>query len=177
MNRFLVAALVALAASRPAFGQAQPQPQPGPEVQKLGYYVGTWKTEGETTAGPLRSAFKFTETGTCEWFDGKFQLVCRHEGSRPASAVSDLSILAYDAEAKTYTYFTITSLGDTARSTGLVKGNTWTYAWDGNVEGKPAKFRYVEVHESPAAYTFKTERSIAGGPWRLLESGKATKVE
>ena len=178
MNKLLAVAFIGLALPCLASGQtqaAQP-PKPGPEVQKLAYYIGTWKTEGEITAGPQRSASKFAETGTCEWFAGGFQLMCRHEGTRPDVSVTDLSIVAYDVEAKCYTYFTVTSLGDTARSTGSLNGNAWTFLWDGKVEGKPAKFRYVEVHVSPTSYTFKTERSVAGGPWKVLEEGKATKV-
>ena len=179
MKKLLVIVFMALAVPCLAFGQAQPAqpPKPGPEVQKLAYYVGTWKTEGEITAGPLRSGGKFSETGTCEWFAGGFHLMCRHEGTRPAGNVTDLSIVAYDAEAKGYTYFTITSLGDTASVTGSLSGNTWTFLWDGKVAGKPAKFRYTEVQVSPTSYTFKTERSVAGGPWRVLEDGRAAKAK
>jgi Protein of unknown function (DUF1579) len=179
VKKLLVVWFIGLAAPSLAFGQAQAAqpPKPGPEAQKLAYYVGMWQTEGEITAGPLRDAFKFSETGTCEWFAGGFHLVCRHEGTRPAGKVTDLSIVAYDATAKGYTYFTISSLGDTARVTGSLKGNTWTFLWDGKVAGKPARFRYTEVQMSPTSYTFKTERSVAGGPWRVLEEGKATKVE
>jgi hypothetical protein len=91
--------------------------------------------------------------------------------------VSDLSIVTYDAEAKGYTYFTITSLGDTESVTGSFRGNTWTFLWDGKADGKPARFRYIEVQVSPTSYTFKTERAVAGGPWRVLEAGKSTKVK
>jgi hypothetical protein len=179
MKKLLVIVYMALTVPCLAFGQATPTqlPKPGPEVQKLAYYVGTWKTEGDITAGPLRGAFKFSETGTCEWFAGGFQIVCRHEGTRPAGNVADLSIIAYDAEAKGYTYFTITSLGDTASVAGSLTGNRWTSLWNGKVDSKPARFRYTEVHVSPTSYTFKTERSIAGGPWRVLEEGTSTKVE
>ncbi len=179
MIRLLVVACAAFAVPCAVLGQAQPAqpPKPAPEIQQLAYYVGTWKTEGEITAGPQRSGFKFTESGTCEWFAGGFHLICRHEGTRPSGSVTDLSIMAYDAQAKGYTYFTINSLGDAASVTGVIKGHTLTYAWNGKVEGKPAKFRYTEIRESATSFTFKTERSIAGGPWRLLESGKSTKVK
>ena len=46
----LIVLLLVLAVPCLAFGQAQtaPPPKPGPEVQRLGYFVGTWKYVGES---------------------------------------------------------------------------------------------------------------------------------
>lgn len=73
MGSFLL--IVAHAASGHA-ATAQ-QPKPGPEVQRLGYYLDSWRGEGETKGGPFGPAGKLSSTATCEWFAGGFQLVCR----------------------------------------------------------------------------------------------------
>ena len=69
----LVVILLVLAA--PCLASGQPQtpapPTPGPEYQRLGYFVGTWKTDSG-------------ETVTYEWFTGGFSLIGRVENSGPA---------------------------------------------------------------------------------------------
>jgi hypothetical protein len=49
-----------------AFGQAPEtqQSKPGPEVQKLAYYLGTLKGEGEAKPGPFEPAGKLSSTTT-----------------------------------------------------------------------------------------------------------------
>ena len=179
MRKLLVIIVLALAVPCLAFGQAQTAqpPKPGPEVQKLAYSLGTWKTEGEAKASPFGPAGKFSGTDTCEWFAGGFHLVCRGEGTGPTGKMVSLSIFAYDVEAKAYTYYGISSVGESVSSKGSLAGNTWTWLADGKAAGKPAKFRYTEVQVSPTAYTFKFESSTAGGPWTVIEEGKATKVK
>ena len=180
MKRLLVVTAFTLGVPCLAFVRAQTAQPPklGPEVQKLAYYVGTWKTEGEVKAGsPYGPAGKFSSTATCEWFTGGFHLVCRGEGTGPQGKMTDLAILAYDASAKVYTYYGINSRGETDNDKMTLTGNTWTATWEDKVAGKPGKGRYTEVQESPSSYTFKLEYSVAGGPWAVIEEGKATKVK
>jgi len=176
MKRLLVIVVLALVVPCLAFAQATP-PKPGPEVQKLAYYVGTWKSEGEAKASSFGPAGKFSGTDTCEWFAGGFHLMCRGEGTGPQGKMTDLGIFAYDAEAKTYTYHGISSLGESEDAKGSLTGDTWTWLAEGKVAGKPAKFRFTEVQVSPTSYTFKFENSVGGGPWTVIEEGKATKVK
>ena len=70
------------------------QPKPGPEVQKLTYYLGTSKGEGETKGGPFGPAGKLSSTTTCEWFAGGFHLVCRGEEKGPTGTRTFLNIRA-----------------------------------------------------------------------------------
>jgi hypothetical protein len=177
MKKLLVLVVV-LTFAVPCLAQTVQPPKPGPEAQKLAYYVGTWKTEGEVKAGsPLDPAGKFSSTDTCEWFAGGFHMVCRGEGTGPRGKRTSLDIMAYDVEAKVYTYYGISSRGETDSDKVTLTGNTWTTLWEGKAAGKPAKFRYTEVQTSPTAYTFKVEDSVAGGPWTVIEEGKATKVK
>jgi hypothetical protein len=175
MKRLLV--IVVLAVAVPCLAQTAQPPKPGPEVQRLSYYVGTWKSEGEAKAGSFGPAGKFSSTSTCEWFAGGFHVVCRDEGTGAAGKRTALGVLAYDAEAKAYTYYGISSWGESMSVKGSLTGSTWTWLWDGKAAGKPVKFRYTEVQVSPTSYTFKGEESVAGGPWTVTEEGKATKVK
>lgn len=100
--KLLTMSSCALIVAHVAFGHAATaqQPEPGPEVRKLGYYVGTWRGEGESKGGPFGPPGKLSSTTTCEWFTGGFQLVCRGEESGPTGTRTFLSLRAYDQAAK-----------------------------------------------------------------------------
>jgi hypothetical protein len=176
MKKLLVVVFV-LAFAVPCLAQTAQPPKPGAEVQKLAYHVGTWKGEGEIKAGPFGPAGKFSGTDTCEWFAGGFHVVCRSEGTGPTGKHTELYIFGFDAEAKAYTYYGITSEGESGSSKGSLAGSTWTWLWDGKAAGKPAKYRITEVEVSPTSYTFKIEYSVAGGPWTVVMEGKSAKVK
>jgi hypothetical protein len=164
-----------------AAGQAATaqQPTPGPEVQKLAYYLGTWKGEGETKGGPLGPAGKLSSKTTCEWFAGGFHLVCRGEERGPTGKRTFLNTLTYDEKAKAYTEYGISSLGESEYSTGgSIVGNKRTFVkdLDSGVEGKHTKLTYTEVQVSPTLYTYQAEASINGGPSTVIAEGKITKV-
>ncbi|HEX9637557.1 MAG TPA: hypothetical protein VGB99_08495, partial [Acidobacteriota bacterium] len=50
--------------------QTQQPPQPGPEHQRLGYFAGQWRFEGEMKEGPMGPGGPVTMSDRCEWFDG-----------------------------------------------------------------------------------------------------------
>ena len=154
------------------------QPKPGPEVRKLGYYLGTWRGEGETKGGPFGPAGKLSSTTTCDWFAGGFQLVCRGEERGPTGKRTFLNIRAYDETANAYTEYGISSFGESEYDTGgSIVGNKKTFVLNAEVEGKPAKLRYIEVQVSPTLFTYQAEASVDGGPWTMIADGKVTKVE
>lgn len=159
-----------------AFGDEQ-APKPAPEVQKLGYYAGTWEGHGELKGGPFGPAGKLSSKMTCEWFAGNFQIVCRGEETGPTGTRGFLNIKSYDQETKTYTEYSISSLGDSeyARGGSLV-GGTLTYTMDAG-EGGAAKVRYTEEHLSPVLMTYKAEAALGGGPWQVIAEGKIAKVQ
>ena len=91
----LLLAVPCLAAGQP---QTPAPPTPGPEIQRLGYFVGTWKTDSG-------------ETVTYEWFTGGFSVIGRVENSGPEGKSSELRIMTYDPDAKDYTHYRVTSMG------------------------------------------------------------------
>ena len=127
MKKLLVIVVRMLAVSCLAFGQPQtaPSPKPGPEVLRLGYFVGTWKTE--------------TETVTYEWFTGGFSVIGRVENSGPEGKSSELRIITYDPDAKDYTQYRVTNMGPGGTLSRMtVTGNTWLSQWNNTAGGKPA---------------------------------------
>src|SRR2546426_10561000 len=58
-------------------------PGPGPEHQKLAYFLGRWRETVDMKPGPMGPGGKMTATSTCEWFSGGFYLVCRPQGRGP----------------------------------------------------------------------------------------------
>ena len=152
-------------------------PQPGPEHLKLAYFAGKWSAEGDmkpSTSGP---GGKFSSTSTCEWFDGKFALVCHSEGKTQASTVKGLSIMGWDPAVKTYTFFTINEVGQNAFSRGTVEGDTWTWNNESNVNGKPVILRFTLKQVSPDSATYRFEMGPPGGPLKLMMDGKQTRVK
>lgn len=163
-----------------AIGQAQTAdaPKPGPEVQKLAYYVGTWKGEGEAKAGPFGPGGKLSSSQTCEWFAGGFHLVCRGEETGPTGKRTILNIMAYDAEAKGFTEYGISSFGESEYSKGgTFDGNNRIFVGSQDAGGNVVKFRYTEVLVSPTLFTYKAEAAIGDGSWTVVAEGKVTKVK
>jgi uncharacterized protein DUF1579 len=179
MTKLLSLILLFLVPSN-AFGQEQSaqSPQPGPEVQKLAYYVGTWKGEGESKASPFGSGGKLSSSQTCEWFDGRFQVMCRGEETGPSGKRKFLNIIAYDQEKRAYTEYSISSFGESEYDKdGSYVGDKLTFLMDVDAGGKPAKLRYTEVHLSANLYTYQAEASLGGGTWTTIGEGKITKVK
>jgi hypothetical protein len=151
------------------------RPQPGPEARRLGYFVGTWDSEGEAVLSEFGPAGAVAGSSTCDWFAGGFQVVCRGERRGPSGPYTDLAVLAYDAERNVYTYFYINSLGESSTSRGTLAADTWTWEWEVRVAGKPTTLRMTLVQRSPMAYTYKLEGTYPGAPWFPVEAGKDTK--
>jgi hypothetical protein len=174
----LIVLLLTLAVPCLAFGQAQtaPPPKPGPEAQRLGYFVGTWKFEGETLLDPKG---KYGGTMTFEWFPGGLSVVGKGEGVGVSGGpMNELGILGYNATEKVYSWYTVTrsGAGQTVRK-WTVNGPVWTCESESTVGGKPAKYRYTITEVPPLTYTYKVERSVEGGPWTQTIDLKATKVK
>jgi hypothetical protein len=151
-------------------------PKPGPEVKKLDYFVGNWKSEGEIKQNPFMPAGKMTSTSKCEWFPGGFHVVCHDDGKAPMGAMHGLGILAYNPEEKVYTYAGIDNSGMSTAAKGNVEGSNWTYTSEDKMGGKTYHGRYSMVTSSPDSYTFKYETSEDGSNWMTIMEGKTTKV-
>jgi hypothetical protein len=153
-------------------------PKPGPEVKKLAYFVGNWKSEGELKENPFgMPPGKYTSRDSCSWFSGGFQVVCRTNGKSSMGQMHGMGIMAYNPAQKAYTYYGIDNTGMAEESKGSVEGDNWTFTADEKVGDKSFHGRYSMTASSPDAYTFKYETSEDGTTWTLCMEGKSTKVK
>ena len=142
-----------------ALAEQPAAPRPAPGHARLGYFVGTWHTEGEFPAGPMGPGGKMTATETCEWFEGRFSIVCHSEGDFPAGPNRSNSGM------------TMTTV-----SRGTVQGDTWTYDDESTMGGRLVRTRVTMKELSPTSYTFRMEALGADGTWAPLIESRATKV-
>jgi len=173
----IVACLV-FAAVTVAFAAAPEAPKPGPEHQKLGYFAGKWTAEGQMKESPFGPGGKVTSTDHCEWFQGKFAVVCHSDGKGPMGPIKGLGILGYNPDQKVYTYYGVDNTGMIMTSVprGTVQGDTWTFTDESEMGGKKLKTRYTIKEQSPASYTFKWENFGDDGQWTTIGEGKETKA-
>jgi hypothetical protein len=159
--------------------QAPQPPKPGPEHKRLEYFVGKWTSEGEMKASPMGPAGKVSSTDTCEWFEGRFAVICRSDGKSPMGPMKSVGILSYSPEEKVYTYYGTDSSGMvmTTIPKGTVKGDTWTYTDESLMGGQKVKSRVTIKEGSPTFYTFTMEMQGADGKWAPLMESKNTKVK
>jgi hypothetical protein len=157
--------------------QTPPPAKPGPEHQRLGYFVGKWTTEGEMKPGPMGPGGKLTSSDTCEWFEGGFAVICRGDGTTPMGPSKSLGILGYSAEEKVYTYYGVDNsmMSMTSVPRGTLTGDTWTYTDESQMGGQKVKSRVTIKELSPTSYTFTMELQGPDGKWAPLMESKSTK--
>jgi hypothetical protein len=173
-----VVGLMAVVVANVALAQGPPpMPKAGPEQQRLHYFVGQWKHEGEMKASPWGPAGKFTSTEDVHML-GDFWVVLRSKGTGPMGAMEELAAIGYDAKQKAYTYDDFTSMGQHEKSTGHVSGKTWTWTSDEEMGGKIVKGKFVLNEVSATSYTYKFDMSTDNGKtWANMMEGKATKAK
>src|SRR5215471_15027141 len=173
VNVSLVLLFVALGLAQAPAGP----PKPGPEHQKLAYFAGRWTSEGDMKPSQFGPGGRLTFTQTCEWFDGNFALVCHSDGQSQAGSVKGLSIMGWDPAAKTYTYYSTNTLGQSTFSRGTVEGDTWTWNNETKINGKPMMVCFTLKQVSPDVATYKFEMGPPGEPMKLMMDGKQTRVK
>ena len=172
----VTALVVSVSSAQSVAAQA---PKPGPEHARLGYFVGKWTSEGEMKPGPMGPGGKMKSSDTCEWFEGKFSVICRYEGSGPMGPSKSIGILGYSSEEKVYTYYGVDNTNMTMGSVpkGTVRGDTWTYTDESTMGGQKVKSRVTLKELSPTKYTFRMEMQGPDGKWAPVMKSRNTKVQ
>src|SRR5271165_1427676 len=157
------------------FAQMGP-PKPGPEHQKLNYFVGNWTSDGDMKPGPMGPGGKITIKEDTQWMDGGFFVVIRSTYTSAAMGNgSSIAFMGYDPQEKVYTYDEFDSMGQATHSKGNVDGDTWTWTNDVKMGPQAMKARFTMKILSPTSYTYKFEMSPDGNTWNLVMDGKDTK--
>lgn len=119
---------------------------------------------------------KITNTETCEWFAGGFNLVCRSDGTNPRGSVKGGAVWGYDPAQQKYTYYGHNSFGEAFYVLGQVAGKVWNWTFEMPMEGgAKAQGRVILTEQSPTAFSFRFELTTDGTTWMLMEEGRATK--
>jgi len=152
------------------------QRSPGPDIKKLDYFAGTWKSEGDMKPGPYGGGGKFSGTGRYEWMPGGFFLLSRTDEISPLGKGTGLAIFGYDRREKVYTYQAYNSRGDAEHAKGVLEGDTWTWTNEEKMGSTVMRGRYTIKTTSPTTYNFKFEMAPEGGQWSTVIEGKATRM-
>ncbi|MBA3444284.1 MAG: DUF1579 family protein [Gemmatimonadales bacterium] len=172
-------AFVSIAGLQSAAAQAPVASKPGPEHARLGYFVGKWTAEGEVKPGPMGPGGKTKSSDTCEWFEGRYSVICRSEGTGPMGPTKNMGILGYNTEEKVYTYYGIDNSNMTMASVprGTVRADTWTYTDEATFGGRKVKSRVTIKELSPTSYSFRMEMQGPDGKWVPAMESKNSKVQ
>lgn len=177
--RLLLSCAAGLAFSAAALAADSPKaPKPTAEHEKLGYFVGKWVMEGEMKPSPMGPGGKLASKDNCEWFEGRFAVVCNSTGTSPMGPTKALALLSYSPEEKAYTYYGIDNSGMTSVTVprGKRDGDTWTYDDESKMGGRKVRQRYSIKEVSATEYSFKFEMEDDDGKWIEVVTGKETKA-
>ena len=181
----------------PAAQAQEPAPKPGPELQKLAYFIGTWRAEGEMKASRFGPAGKFTNTNRSEWTAGGFYYINQHEEQNPTGTHGSMGVTGYDSRKKVYIRYSFGRDGSVGRAEGTLRsddgaahpvghstghdegtltGDTWTWTADYEIDGAVIRTRSVVRPTSGTSYDFSWEIASPGTDWTVIQQGRATKV-
>lgn len=179
MNKFVIrccAASLAVLMVAVAFAQESgAPPKPGPEHEKLNYFVGKWSSEADIKATAFGPAGKYTATETCDWLPGKFAILCKSDGNMMGGEMHDTSVMTYNTLEKSYVYFETNSWGELSYYHGSVDGDTWTWTNEFQMNGQPIRGRFTLKRVSDDVATFGFEMALGSQPSATLMTGKQTR--
>jgi hypothetical protein len=137
---------------------------PGPEIKKLGVFLGRWHTTGEVAATDSVNALKVDAIDTYEWYPGEFFLVHHADAKIGDAAIRSMEIIGYDARRKCYFATFFDNTGGSGEETIHVDGNTWI--WRGsNVMGVKEHRCFAVVSEDGRTVKARHEKSDDGEHW------------
>jgi hypothetical protein len=170
--------LMAVITANVALAQAPPpMPKAGAEQQRLHYFAGNWKSEGEMKPGPFGPGGKFSSMDEAHML-GDFYVVTNSKGTGPMGPVTEVAIIGYDAKQKAYTYDDFNTIGQHEKATGNPSGKVWTWTSNEEFGGKKMLGKFVLTEVSATSYTFKFDTSTDNGKtWTNMMEGKSTKVK
>lgn len=152
-------------------------PTPPPELKKLDYFVGNWKSEGNLKPGPMGPGGKFTSIEHNHWMSGHFFLTSQANGTGVLGNIVEVAYFGYNTDEKTYTYDAFNSMGEAEHFKGNVEGDTWTWTSTGKMGEQSMKERFTLTVASPTSYTYKFEVAPeSGGDYSTVVEGKTTKL-
>ncbi len=150
------------------------QALPQQSVDAILAYRGSWKVEVEHLATAQSKATHDTSNlrNIC-WKSNEYA-ACNQVVNGESKI---LLVYVYNAAEKNFTAYTIPGNG-TANGTGklLIEGNTWTFPWQIQENGKTTYYRVVNVFISPTRIEFRQEYSTDNEHWTQTMKGTEERV-
>lgn len=165
--------LVLLTALAPLTVAAQGPP---PETAKLGYFEGTWDLAGEDQKGPMGPGGKTSGTEKCEWFAGRFAMVCRADVMTPGGPGKSMSTFTYNSEKKKYSFDGIDSYGADISATSVITSGVWHWtSFPMSMPDGTYIIKYDVTTLSDREYTYAWRWSKNKGAWHPGGAGRGKK--
>lgn len=153
MKRFFLAALL-FGSTHVAIAQDAPERSPG--YDNLQHFVGRWTEKGNEET--------FVEV--CDWFDGKFHVVCKAERNRATGTVGrSLSILSY-VPGQGYVHVGIGNKGSyETLQNGTFREGIFEFLSTGKQGNNSIVTRIRIGPFTEYGFSFVVDTATDGGPW------------
>ncbi|HWP43517.1 MAG TPA: DUF1579 family protein [Blastocatellia bacterium] len=151
--------------------------RPGPEMEKIKFQLGTWKTTEKHEAGQGYPGGEGKGTMVVRPGPGGLSLIMEYTSSSSViGPFSGLGITVWDAEARTYKNYWVDSFtAGLMEMTGNWQGKDFVLTGQAKQMGKTYTMKEVITDITPTSYTLKMYMSEDGGPEWLAMTIKAVK--
>lgn len=169
--RFLLAVAVALPLSMAVAAKPAEVSHP---VKTFARYAGTWDMQLHRLETPYSKPSNETMTlkNDC-WYSEIFYVCDQIIDGTPKALI----VFFYNAEEKTFGSFPITAASGTLHpGQVLVDGQTITFPWQINDNGKTVSMRIVNVFKTPDLIEVRQEYSLDGAKWTPMALGTERKA-
>lgn len=120
-------------------------------IQKLQPFIGTWKTEGQTSTGE-----KITGTDSYEWFPGGHFIQHNVAVQMGGQQVIGLEMISFDASTSKYPMHFYDNQGNNTISQATEHNGAWTFTGE----------------KERGTFTFSEGGNVIQGTWEGSENGK-----
>jgi hypothetical protein len=151
--------------------------EPSSEHKKLQVFVGAWNDQAEVKPTPFRPGGKMSIAETCDWFTGRFSVVCNAKTTGLLGDLKTLIVLTYDSEERVFRLYEFNSVGRSNAAKGTVDRDTWTFNGESKVDGKLIRTRSTIRVTSLDSAAMKSELSVEDGPWTLVMALAGTRAK
>ena len=174
----LVIATLLWAATASAQNGPPALPTPDPELKKLDYFVGTWKSESIMhQPGADGVGIHMSGVDHVRWMPGHFFLIIDSTETSKLFHASATGYMGYSPDDKRYTMDVFNSFGEAEHAKGAADTNTWTFTNRDAEATHAARDRYTITILSPTKYSYKFElQGKDSEPFTTIAEGTKTKV-
>lgn len=164
-----------LALSSVAVAASAQVPTPPPETAALDYFAGNWRMEGEDQETPFGPGGTVSGNYKCEWFQGRFALVCEGTSEMALGKAKSLGIYTWNRNRKVYSYDGIDSFGMDVSAQARHEGKVWRWVTVPAATEDGISVRYVVTEVTDREYAYEWDYAKGKTAWRPGGKGRAVR--